>query len=122
MLTFFYYIYYRACKLYEQSSSKDYEIPAIYITVITFGTNIRFILASIYRYKGLTLSYNVLFGFIAVEVVLGIVLSTFQGKQKYIELVQKYQYENHSRLKGWLTFAYIIISVVLAWSQTSVFV
>lgn len=109
MKTFFEYCFYRSAKFYKRwehsyhVSGKFALFLALYANVLTLISIFCAIFDTSY---GLDIIYLIggLFGILQFFIL---------DKRKYKELEKRYKGEKNSKLKGWLVFAYIVISVVV---------
>ncbi len=114
MKTLFDYCFYRIAKAYRSLDNKNYcgwGYGVLFATFAFITLALTTLILHIFHYKlTTTIIVVVAIPFIALDALFSIFLNK---EGKYIQLENYYKNEKYSKLKGWLVFLYIIISVAL---------
>lgn len=110
MRNFFYYVFYKSSKFYEDWGEKDgYILGRMVICGSISFQILSIIIFVLYYFLNEKINEDIIVGVITT----GTIISSFIKEKKYKELVKRYENEKNSILKGWLVFAYLISSVIL---------
>lgn len=110
MRNFFYYVFYKSSKFYEDWGEKDgYILGRMVICGSISFQILSIIIFVLYYFLNEKINEDIIVGVITT----GTIISSFIKEKKYKELVKRYKNEKNSILKGWLVFAYLISSVIL---------
>lgn len=110
MRIFFYYVFYKSSKFYEDWGEKDgYILGRMVICGSISFQILSIIIFVLYYFLNEKINEDIIVGVITT----GTIISSFIKEKKYKELVKRYENEKNSILKGWLVFAYLISSVIL---------
>lgn len=110
MRNFFYYVFYKSSKFYEDWGEKDgYILGRMVICGSISFQILSIIIFVLYYFLNEKINEDIIVGVITT----GTIISSFIKEKKYKELVKRYKNEKNSILKGWLVFAYLISSIIL---------
>lgn len=113
-----YYVYYRIARAYQILDDKLYYGHASFILFTALCCLFLVFLAFIFSLFGLKFSLIMLYTVAIIFIVFAII---FASEKKYKELEKKYADERHKKIKGWLVFLFIIMSVILYFVSLYVF-
>ena len=109
-MIFFNYCFYRISSAYKAWDNTGFHIYGIGVVSLCMVGKILAIISVYLSFSDLKLTPTIA-GVVSVVVF---VLNTFiMNEKKYFQLSERWKNEKYKKLKGWLVFSYIILSVVI---------
>ncbi len=113
-----YYIYYRIAHAYQIFDDEFHYGHASFILFTALCCLFLAFMAFLFSLIGLKFNLTMIYIVAAIFIIFAFI---FISKKKYKELEKEYADEQHKKIKGWLVFLFIIMSVILYFVSLYVF-